>query len=199
MCFYFQQTKDASKLQHRFKAKASFDNASPIGNFNAFSYPHTPVISNENPEEILLYQWGLIPNWAKDNSIRNYTLNARIETIKEKPSFRNSVKNRVLILADSFNEWQWLDSKGKQKKKYQINLENDESFAFAGLWSKWVDTNTGEIHHTYTILTCEANELMSKIHNSKKRMPIIVANEKEWLMGEDLINRNDELIAQNLI
>jgi putative SOS response-associated peptidase YedK len=195
MCFFFQQSKDATTLQNRFKVKYSKDNIAPVGSFNGFSYPKTPIISNSNPEEIDLYSWGLIPHWAKDTEIRKFTLNARIETIKQKPSFRTSVKNRCLIIADTFFEWQWLDPKGKQKQKYELQIGEKESFAFGGLWSSWTNPETGEIINTYTILTTEANELMSQIHNSKKRMPVIVANEADWLMGDDLILLNNSIRA----
>jgi len=196
MCFYFQQSKDATNLKNRFKAKYSDDKISPMGSFNGFTYPKTPVITNEKIDEIELLNWGLIPNWSKDEEIRKFTLNARVETIKEKPSFRNSVNKRCLIIADTFFEWQWLDPKGKQKQKYEIFIENKDSFVFGGLWSRWTNKETGEIKDTYTILTCEANKLMSEIHNSKKRMPLIIANEFEWLNGEDPILRNDNLIAE---
>lgn len=195
MCFYFQQSKNATTLKSRFKAKYSDDKVSPMGSFNGFTYPKTPVISNEKPDEIELYHWGLIPHWSKDENIRKYTLNARSETIKEKPSFRTSVNNRCLVLADTFFEWQWLDPKGKQKQKYEIFLPEKDSFAFAGLWSKWTNKETGEIRNTFTIQTCAANPMMAEIHNSKKRMPLIIANEFEWLNGEDPILRNDDLIA----
>lgn len=195
MCFYFQQSKDATTLKSRFKAKYSEDKVSPMGSYNGFTYPKTPIISNEKPDEIELYNWGLIPHWSKDENIRKYTLNARSETIKEKPSFRTSVNNRCLVLADTFFEWQWLDPKGKQKQKYEIFLPEKDSFAFAGLWSKWTNKETGEIRHTFTIQTCAANPMMAEIHNSKKRMPLIIANEFEWLNGEDPILRNDNLIA----
>ena len=111
------------------------------------------------------------------------TLNARIETIEEKPAFKDVVSQRCLVIANGFYEWQWLDSKGKNKIKYEIGLENDELFAFAGLYSNWINKETGEVKNTFTIVTTEANQLMSKIHNIKKRMPIILKREDEekWL------------------
>lgn len=198
MCFYFKQSKDATTLKKRFKAKYSDDNISPIGNFNGFSHPKISVITNQIPDEIQQYNWGLIPHWAKDINIRKYTLNARIETLKEKPSFRSNINKRCLIIADSFNEWKWLDPKGKEKEKYEIKLSNEEIFAFAGLWSNWTSKETGEIINTCTIITTEANELMSEIHNTKKRMPVIIKNEFDWLMGDDLQLNNDELIAEKI-
>jgi putative SOS response-associated peptidase YedK len=96
-----------------------------------------------------MFHWGLIPAWAKDNSIRKNTLNAKIETISEKPSYRNSANNSCLILTDGFYEWQWLDDKGKNKQKYLFTLPNNETFEFAGLWNEWVDKSKGEIFKTY--------------------------------------------------
>lgn len=197
MCFHSQQSKSAQELEHRFKA--TFDNTTDYepSIYNAFQFPKTPVITNQQTDKIQLFQWGLIPFWAKDDSIKKNTLNARIETIHEKPSFRNVINKRCLILADGFFEWQWLDLKGKQKQKYLLTLPNTSLFAFAGLWSEWLDIKTGELVPTYTILTTKANDLMSQIHNTKKRMPIILSeeNEKDWLNGAKLTMQNDKLIA----
>jgi len=88
-----------------------------------------------------------------------------------------------------------LDEKGKNKQKYLLALKDESPFAFAGLWNAWTDKSTGEQLKTFTILTTEANKLMSEIHNSKKRMPVIVLNETKWLMGERLEMNNDLLKA----
>lgn len=197
MCFHSKLSKKAQALQNRFKAK--FENVDILlpEIYNAFQYPKTPIITNREADKIQLFNWGLIPAWAKDDTIKKMTLNARIETIAEKPAFKGSIKNRCLILADGFYEWQWLDPKGKNKQKYLITLPDDDAFAFAGLWSEWIDKSTGELLKTYTILTTEANGLMSKIHNSKKRMPVIVSkeNEKKWLEGDKINSFDIELLA----
>ncbi len=201
MCFHSQQTKKAIIVEKRFNAK--IENSSMFNDnaiYNAFTYPITPVITDKATDLIMQYHWGLIPNWAKDESIRAYTLNARIETLSEKPSFKGVIKNRCLIIADGFNEWQWLDKKGTKKQKYLLTHKSNEPFAFAGLYSDWVDKSTGEIRNTYTIVTTHANDLMSEIHNSKKRMPIILKPEREhlWLSGatiEDFKHDEIELIA----
>ncbi|MFZ4739658.1 MAG: SOS response-associated peptidase [Bacteroidales bacterium] len=200
MCFHSRLSKKAQALQNRFKADYSNLEIILPETYNAFQHPKTPVITNKDADKIQLFNWGLIPHWAKDDSIKKMTLNARYESITEKPAFRNAVNNRCLVLADGFYEWQWLDEKGKNKQKHLITLHDDEAFAFAGLWSNWLDKSTGEIKNTYTILTTEANELMSKIHNSKKRMPMILsaANESEWLSGQLPILINDSLIATQL-
>lgn len=200
MCFHSKQSKSAQELQNRFNAK--FENAALFQPtiYNGFQFPKTPVIINKQPNTILLYNWGLIPFWAKDDSIKKMTLNCKIETAHEKPSFRNVINNRCLVLVDGFYEWQWLDDKGKQKQKYELTLPYNEAFAFAGLYSEWLDKSTGELRNTYTVLTTEANKLMSKIHNTKKRMPVIVSanNEQDWLHGNELIMQNDRLTATEI-
>lgn len=152
----------------------------------AFDFPKMPVITNRNPKKIELYNWGLIPQWAVDTSIKTYTLNARIETLDKKNAFKNSIENRCLIIADGFYEWQWLNKNGSKKQKYLITLPNDSLFAFAGIFEHYVD-ESGQILKTYTILTTQANTLMAQIHNTKKRMPVILApnEEKSWLNGAD--------------
>lgn len=189
MCFHSKQTKLALEVQSRFKAKIK-DLAvfKPSEHINGFEFPKTPIIIDENPTEILHYDWGLIPNWAKDQSIQKMTLNARIETVDEKPSFRDSVSKRCLVIANGFYEWQWHDTKGKNKTKYEIGIGNDELYAYAGLYSQWTDKNTGEIKNTYTIVTTKANPLMAEIHNIKKRMPIILKPEDEikWLSHDPI-------------
>jgi len=197
MCFHFKQSKSAQELQNRFNAKFVKAEDYHPATYNAFQYPETPIITNLQSDEIQLFNWGLIPHWAKDDAIRKSTLNARIETVREKPSFRDSVNNRCLILADGFYEWKWLDSAGKQKEKYEITLPDNELFAFAGLWSKWYNKSSNTQMCTYTILTTAANELMSEIHNTKKRMPVIVSakNKLDWLTDGKLKIRNSSLVA----
>lgn len=95
-----------------------------------------------------------------------------------------------MVIANGFYEWQWQDSKGKNKIKYEIGFGNDDLFAFAGIYSQWVNQNTGEIKDTYSIVTTQANQLMAEIHNTKKRMPIILKREDEskWLQHEPINN-----------
>jgi putative SOS response-associated peptidase YedK len=188
MCFHTKQTKDAQTLAKRFKAKVKEGLNVQSEHFNGFTFPQTPIIANNKREEIQLFNWGLIPTWAKDKTIQAYTLNAKIETLNEKPSFKNNIINRCLIIVDGFTEWQWLDPKGKQKQPYLITLPNNELFAFAGIYSNWTDTQTGEIKNSYSIITTKATEVMAKIHNTKKRMPVILTpqNENLWLNGSSI-------------
>ncbi len=183
MCYHTKQSKDIKPLEERFEATVAYHNFESSDRYNGFTHPQTPVICNSHANQIQLYHWGLIPFWTKDNSIRKHTLNAKIETLTELPSFRNAVKNRCLILVDGFYEWKWLDPKGKEKQQYLISMPNDEPYAIGGIYSKWTDKETGEIMHTYAMVTTEANELMAEIHNTKKRMPLILTheNEKLWL------------------
>ncbi len=189
MCYNTKIIRTAAELENQFDAKFADKNLyQPKEEINAFTFPKTPIITNDATKIIQNYQWGLIPNWSKDRNIQKYTLNAKIETLSVKPSFKENIINRCLILADGFYEWQWLDSKGKKKQKYLIEMKDNQSFAFAGIYSKWVDTETGEILPTYSIITTEANALMAKIHNIKKRMPVVLSkeNERKWLQGESL-------------
>lgn len=200
MCFHSKQSKDAQSLEKRFKAKVTTSESVISDRFNGFVHPKTPVIANTSQDAIHLFSWGLIPFWAKDKSIQKNTLNARIETIKDLPSFRNAVKNRCLVIVDGFFEWQWLDPAGKKKQQYMISLPSDDAFAFAGIHSEWTDKTTGEIIDSYSIVTTEADPFMAKIHNTKKRMPVILTpeNERDWLNGaevRDFAKPDVELIA----
>lgn len=189
MCFHSKQTKSAIEVENRFNAKIEDISLFQSSNLiNAFEFPKTPIITNKNKTIIEHYQWGLIPYWAKNDEIKKFTLNAKIETLTEKPSFKKSVNKRCLVISDGFYEWQWLDSKGKIKQKYEITLPKNELFTFGGIYSEWLDKTTGEIINSYSIVTTQANKLMSKIHNTKKRMPVILTKENEynWLNNSDL-------------
>ena len=134
------------------------------------------IVNNGNPHLSLL-RWGLIPAWAKDGSIGSRMINARAETLAEKPSFRNLLRSRrCLVVADGFYEWQ---GEGKNKTPMYITLQDGQPFAFAGLWDRWKDTDGQEIH-SCTIITTEPNELMASIHN---RMPAILRPKayEDWL------------------
>ena len=189
MCYHSKQTKGISEVETRFKAKVEkpelFKRNEAI---NGFTHPSTPIITNKSQELIKEYNWGLIPHWSKDDKIKAFTLNARLDTIKEKASFKYALNNRCLIIADGFYEWQWLNKGGTQKQKYLLTEKNDNLFSFAGLYNDWVNKETGELFQTYTIVTTDANPLMAEIHNNKKRMPITLTpeREKQWLEGLEI-------------
>ena len=186
MCYTVNINLTRNELEKRFGARltdpASFQ---PGYYFNAFEIPDLPVILAEDPESIGMVKWGLIPFWVKDassaNDIRRKTFNARMETIREKPSFRAAVKSRrCLVLCRGFYEWQ---ERGKEKIPHYIYLDDEPPIAMAGLYENWTDQETGEILRTCTIITTAANSMMEKIHNTKKRMPLIlnIRDEKLWI------------------
>ena len=132
--------------------------------------------------ELVPLRWGLVPFWAKDPSIGNRMINARAETIAEKPSFRAAYrKRRCVILADGFYEWR-RESDGKTP--YYISLANGDPLAFAGLWESWTDKSTGESLQTATIVTTAANTFMAPLHH---RMPVVLVPETAtgWLDSPD--------------
>lgn len=187
MCYQTKITKQKEEIAERFNAEiAALNDFKSMEFCGAFTFPKTPVITNKAPTKVQLFNWGLIPNWAQDDAIKNYTLNARIETLSEKKSFKDVIQNRCLIVADGFYEWQWRTKNGSKKEKYLITLPNQELFAFAGIFSQWTNPNN-EIINSYSIITTQANELMSEIHNTKQRMPIILKkqDEQHWLQGEN--------------
>jgi putative SOS response-associated peptidase YedK len=184
MCFHNSLSKKAQQVANRFNAQVEIE-FDPIYHGNGFSFPDWPVITSEAPDTIKLYKWGLIPHWAKDlataKQVRTQTLNAKSETVFEKPSFKFSIrKNRCMVISTGFYEWQDCN---KKKYPYFIKLKSEEIFALAGIYSHWVDKQTGEIFRTYSILTTNANPLMAKIHNMKERMPVILLPDKErdWI------------------
>lgn len=128
--------------------------------------------------ELVMLRWGLVPFWAKDISIGNRMINARAETIAEKPSFRNALKKRrCLVLADGYYEWR---REGEVKTPWYISRQDSQPMAFAGLWENWNDPQSGESLQTATIITTEANDFLSQLHH---RMPVILnpAQVGEWL------------------
>lgn len=187
MCFYMQMKDPKVKLEARFKAKVTHDAVLPQADiFNGFEYPKIAVITDAKPTEIQCdFSWGLLPYWAKNNQFRKATLNARIETLTQKAAFKDVGRNRCIIPANAFFDWHWLDEKGKNKLRYIIHGP-DTLFAFAGLYSYWDHPQTGIKIATFTLLTTEANSTMAYVHNSKKRMPVLLKQEDEqrWLHHE---------------
>ena len=176
MCFHFKQTKkeDSFKLY-------SLEGIPLTGIYNGFVHPMVSGITEDNPNNISNLSWGLIPEWSKTEEIKKYTLNARYETLKEKPSFKNA--KRCVIFADGFYEWKWLDSKGNKKQKYLLEYPDSELFGFAGLYDQWVNKETREIITSCSLVTASAQGIMKEIHNSKLRMPITLKMDllSNWL------------------
>ena len=136
----------------------------------------------DEQRELVMQRWGLVPFWAKDPSIGNRMINARAETVAEKPSYRNAYKHRrCLVLADGFYEWR---RQGDVKTPHYISLASGEPFALAGLWENWTDKESGESLQTTTLITTEANDFMALLHH---RMPVILeaATATDWLAGSN--------------
>lgn len=191
MCFHSKQSKMAQQIEHRFKANfEALDLFKPSTHYNGFNFPSTPIITKNNTTTIEMANWGLVPDWAKQDWNKTYTLNARIETLTEKPAFKNYLENRCIVLVDGFYEWKQL---GKQKIKYEIGFDN-QLFAFAGIYT--VVNNI----KTYSIITTEAKGVMREIHNTKLRMPVSLLEDKEidlWL-NDNTLNPRFDFTAQAL-
>jgi putative SOS response-associated peptidase YedK len=139
------------------------------------------VLLRDDSEDVLeMYRWGLIPSWAKDPVIGNRMINARAETVREKPSFRTAFeRRRCLVPASGFYEWQ---KAGKGKVPHWIHPADGNLLTFAGLWERWSPEDAEPVY-TYTILTAAANRFMQPLH---ERMPVIVPPEdrEQWLDPE---------------
>ena len=137
--------------------------------------------------ELAMLRWGLVPSWAKDPSIGNRMINARAETVAEKPSFRAAFRHRrCIVLADGFYEWR---RESDAKTPYFISLASGEPFALAGLWENWNDKSSGEALQTTTLITTAANAFMQPLHH---RMPLILQPDAatKWLTGSvDLLEQ----------
>ncbi len=177
MCGRFSLTSNEAELNLRFELEGG---AAPyVPRYNGSPTQLLAVITNENPGKLSYHLWGLIPPWAKDISIGNKMINARAETITEKPSFRAPLfSKRCLVPADGFYEWQ--QDAGKQP--YRIFVKTNLIFAMAGLWERWKSPDGGTID-SFSIITTEANSFMKPIHS---RMPVILKkeDEKAWLSAK---------------
>ena len=137
---------------------------------------------DEGQRELIALRWGLVPFWAKDPSIGNRMINARAETVAEKPAFRAAYRRRrCLVLADGFYEWHKEDD---GKVPYFIGLADERPFAFAGLWEHWQSKESDESIESATLLTADANDFMAALHH---RMPVILEGETadRWLAGDN--------------
>ena len=174
MCGRYTLTKSIKDIKAHFKPfRISLIH---FPSFNIAPSQLSAIITHStNKLNLVRMKWGLIPSWSKDGSIGNKLINARSETLNEKPSFRESFKKqRCLIPADGFIEW-------KEKKPHFIRMRNQALFAFAGLWSTW-DSGDKPLN-TFTIITTEANKTLSPLHS---RMPVILHPDsyETWLTAD---------------
>ncbi|WP_416147967.1 SOS response-associated peptidase [Salipaludibacillus sp. HK11] len=177
MCGRFTITTTKGLID-RFEIMKDFVPEQMETSFNiAPSQPILSVIHDGERRRLGHLRWGLIPPWAKDEKIGFKLMNARAESLAEKPSFKKAFqKQRCLIIADGFYEWKKISG---EKHPFRITLKSGEYFAFAGLWEKW-NPPSGEPVFTCTIITTEANAMIEEIHH---RMPVILRQEDEasWL------------------
>jgi putative SOS response-associated peptidase YedK len=187
MCGRFTLTVDAGDLRKAIPGLEVPDSLQP--RYNIAPTQDVAVVANDGPYSVAFFRWGLIPFWAKDPKIGSQMINARAETLAEKPSFRAAFRRRrCLILADGFFEWRREPGR-KAKTPMYVRLKSGQPFAFAGLWESW-QSPEDETILSCTIITTTPNSLVKKIHN---RMPVILVPEAydEWL---DPAERNpDEL------
>ena len=176
MCGRFVLVTDLKNIRKTFNIQETSCQYQP--NWNIAPSQLIPAVINHNGENRLVcFRWGMIPSWSKDPSIADKLINARAETVDQKPSFRDAFrKRRCLIVADGFYEWK--KEEGKKIPLYYY-LKSGRPFGFAGLYETWISPDKKEIN-TCTIITTAANELIAPVHD---RMPVILSNEQErvWL------------------
>jgi putative SOS response-associated peptidase YedK len=177
MCGRFTLTADINALQEAFPWLNIPPEITP--RYNIAPTQPVAVVPNDGKNQLDYYNWGLIPSWVKDPEIGGRMINARSETLAEKPAFRTAFRRRrCLVLADGFYEWQKLPD-NKNKIPMYIRLSSEKPFAFAGLWEIW-NSKDGSSILSCTIITTEPNDLMMSIHN---RMPVILPENayQSWL------------------
>lgn len=147
-------------------------------NFNVAPTQEAYVVTDDTPGTLQAFRWGLVPFWAKDLKIGSRMINARSETLLEKPAFRQAARKRhCWVLADSFYEWKTVQGK---KQPYRIQLRDESVMVMAGIWETWTPDDREDKIHSFSIITCPPNQEMSAVHN---RMPVILQKEDQgaWL------------------
>ena len=176
MCGRYTQAQNVKDIAERFRVPAPSLALAP--RYNIAPSQDAPVVVDMSGRRLELFRWGLIPSWAKEASIGYKMINARAETVAEKPSYKRPFeRQRCLVLADGFYEWR--KEPGGKKTPMRILLKSGEAFAMAGLWDVWKDPAGKEVR-TFTIITTSAAESLKTIH---ERMPVILdrAGEDAWL------------------
>ncbi|HEX8289879.1 MAG TPA: SOS response-associated peptidase [Pyrinomonadaceae bacterium] len=197
MCGRFTQTAPWEKVKKEFavRGEPAADKKLFQPRYNIAPMQIVPVVRDAaSDRQISTFKWGLVPSWSKNAEIGNRMINARAETITEKPSFREAFRNRRCIIpASGFYEWQKTEKGAKQP--FYFYLKEREVFGFAGLWEEWIDKESGELLETCTIITTEANEVLKPVHD---RMPVILKPEDydQWL---DLKEKNTDKLQKLLV
>ncbi|HWJ78590.1 MAG TPA: SOS response-associated peptidase [Niallia sp.] len=178
MCGRFTLFTHFETIVDRFNIESAIEESLYNPNYNVAPSQSVLSVINDGTKNRLGYlRWGLIPPWSKDMKIGYKLINARAETIAEKPSFRHAYKKkRCLIIADSFYEWKRTE---ERKIPMRIKLKDNQPFAMAGLWQAWKSPNNKPIY-SCSVITTQPNKLMADIHDW---MPVILKpeDEKKWL------------------
>lgn len=175
MCGRFTITLPASVIQEELELGEMPAGWEP--RFNVAPTQPIPVVKDAEDRKVEWMYWGLVPSWAKDVSIGQKMINARSETLSEKPSFRNAFqRRRCLIVADGFYEWKRPGGKAGPAVPFYFQRKDKRPFMFAGLWEYWTSSQGDELVSS-TIITCQANALVAEIH---PRMPVILPDEYHW-------------------
>jgi putative SOS response-associated peptidase YedK len=159
--------------------------ADDVSRYNIAPTQAILAVANNHADRFEHFHWGLIPSWAKDPAIGNRMINARAETLAEKPAFRTALRRRrCLVPADGFYEWKKDPSDAKTKTPMHVRMKTGDVFAFAGLWEAWHSPD-GSVIPSCTLITTQPNELMADIHD---RMPVILKREdyRKWLEPKEL-------------
>jgi len=180
MCGRFVRTSSIREIAEYFDVDQPSFEVQP--SYNIAPTQDIIIINNRGVKQLVKCHWGFVPSWSKDFSVGYRMINARSETVAEKPSFRSAfIKQRCLVIANGFYEWQ---VEKKRKIPVYIHLKSGKPFGFAGLYSVWTSPE-GEKICTCTILTTESNDLISSIHD---RMPVIIPRDKEDLWLDPSVN-----------
>lgn len=211
MCYYVDAKLSRKEIREVFNVETEFTEFKGDKMLSGFRAKGTvekplPIITDENPDTAIIGDWGLLPFFSKDRAFQAKTLNAVIEELESKNSYKNSITKRCLVLVNGFYEWRSLDKfgnpdpDGKIKQLHRIHLDNgDRPFALAGIYNVWNNITT------FSICTTKANTLMADVHNSKKRMPVVLneSDHLKWLNNPDYLdfahpNYDVKLILENL-
>ncbi|PYF68479.1 SOS response-associated peptidase [Pedobacter nutrimenti] len=203
MCYNYSQYLDKKDLEEEVGKKIIPNDQTGLTSFynaNGFDFPKMPIITSENPDFIQIAEWGFIPKWtfdpedSKSKQIRSGTLNAKAETIFEKPTWKDSAEDlHCLILTTGFFEPH--HAPDGSCIYYFITTKSRKVFSFGGLYKKWINKKTGEERKNFTIITVEPTPMLRRLHNKKPRMPYILGPGEENLW---LTRGNNRLDIENL-
>jgi putative SOS response-associated peptidase YedK len=199
VCGRFTNTRSKSdEIEQKLAAKLGVEPLESDRGYERFNISPTQevlaVVEDQEGRRMELLRWGLVPRWAKDLKVGYKMINARAETLDERPAYRGLArhgKHRCLILADGYYEWQKPEDPKQPRRPLHFSLENGEPFCFPGLWTR-SSAPDGELVSSCTLVTCEANELTRPIHD---RMPVILADSEAWEVWLDPAGAVSELLV----